>query len=126
LAIVELQDLVLPVLDTIAAPVGSLDPSAFAARNRFARRALKLLNNALRWRAYARGVLLPPASEAGASGEGGTGSMTLEQTLVNELVAKVLLPVLEAGWETGCREISVKVRPNFRHFSIYHFFLLKF
>jgi hypothetical protein len=74
------------------------------ARNRFARRLLKLLHNGLRWRTYARGILLHPSE--GAAG----GSSPLEQTLAVELVGKVLLPILEAGWETGCREIAVKVR----------------
>jgi GC-rich sequence DNA-binding factor len=103
-AIFRAQELVLPVLDAIASPQEFLDPAAMDARNRFARRLLKLLHNALRWRTYARGILL--RSSEGAAG----GGLPLEQTLAVELVGKVLLPVLEAGWETGCREIAVKVR----------------
>lgn len=44
-----------------------------------------------------------------ALGEEVGGGGTLDELLVRECVAKVMLPILEAGWGTGGSEIASKV-----------------
>lgn len=106
LAISQTQHLVAPHLDAISLPRNSFDPSVFPARNRFLRRQLKLFSNAVRWRRFAKDVRMHDAG--GVAG----GSGTFDQLLIWQLVAKVMLPVLEAGWGTGGSEIATRVRTH--------------
>lgn len=104
LAVTQSQSLVAPHLASIALPSNAFDPSTFIARTRFVRRQHKLLQNSMRWRRYAKSVKLPVGDGIAAGG-------TLEELLVRELVAKVVLPVVEAGWGTGGEEVARQVRP---------------
>lgn len=85
LAVRRAQGLLEPVRRYAAEPAVALDPAAFAARDRFAARQVKLAVQALRWRRYVRGTSLPGTATA------------LEPFIAVELVGRVLLPVLEAG-----------------------------
>lgn len=94
--------------------MAAMDVEAIEARNRFSRHLVKLLSNALRWRKYTRGLVLGqgevPSSASEDAVQGfGTGQ-SWEPFISDELVEKTLLPVLEAGWETGGEEIAGKVR----------------
>ncbi|KAM0752770.1 hypothetical protein T439DRAFT_342265 [Meredithblackwellia eburnea MCA 4105] len=100
LAITQAQTLIAPHLATISLPKNSFDPSTFEARNRFANRHVKLVTNALRWRRWGRSLRLH--SGGNLVGAGGT----FDELITRELVAKVLLPVLEASWGTGGAEIA--------------------
>lgn len=97
-AVSSAQSLILPYRDAVAAPLHALDTGAFAARERFARRQLLLATQALRWKRYAKGILVRG------------WSASLEDGLARELIGKVVLPVLEAGWTTGGREVAEEVR----------------
>ncbi|KAL8278337.1 hypothetical protein RQP46_009229 [Phenoliferia psychrophenolica] len=103
LAVTQSQGLVAPHLASIALPQNAFDPSTFDARNRFLARQVALVKNALRWRRWARNFRLPVAGEgAGAGG-------SIDDLVVRELVAKVVLPVAEAGWATGGQEAARSV-----------------
>lgn len=82
-----------------------MDVESIQARNRFVQRCLKLLSSALRWRSLAKEVLLP----AGGEGEGVGAGLKWVAALSMELVERTMLPVLEAGWETGGSEVAAKV-----------------
>lgn len=75
------------------------------ARQRFLQRQLKLLTNGVRWKRYAKGIILPQGQGAGAGAP-------FEACLVNELVVKCMLPVIEAAWDTGGKEVGQKVSYN--------------
>ncbi|CAL1712429.1 unnamed protein product [Somion occarium] len=66
------------------------DPEAIPARRRFLSRRYKLMDNILRWRKYA-------------------GEMYGLGQLVTTLVADVMLPVAESGWEVGGEDSMRKV-----------------
>ena len=102
LAIIQSQSLIAPHLASIALPSNSFDPSTFTARTRFSYRQLKLLKNALKWRRYAKGIKVAHINE-------GVPPATLDELLTRELVAKVMLPLVEAGWGTGGEIIAAKV-----------------
>ena len=74
-----------------------MDVESIEARNRFSQRCLKLLGSALRWKSLAKEIILP----AGGEGEGVGAGLTWVAALSSELVERTMLPVLEAGWETG-------------------------
>lgn len=76
---------------------------AIQARQRFLQRQLKLLSNGLRWRRYSKGIILPQGSGPGAG-------VPFEACLVHELVSKCMLPVIEAAWDTGGKEVAEQVR----------------
>lgn len=83
---------------------------AIQARNRFLERSLKLLNNANRWRRYARNVVHLAAAEGSDINGVSVGSqMPFEECLAKELVGKCMLPVIEAAWDTGGRDVANKV-----------------
>jgi GC-rich sequence DNA-binding factor len=105
-AILRLQSLIVPFTSAVRAPIAGINPEAIQARQRFARRCYKLLSNAMRWRRYAKAFILPAGGEGYGLGAGGSW----ETCLARELVEKVLLPVLEAGWETGGSVIASQVR----------------
>lgn len=75
---------------------------AIQARQRFLQRQLKLLFNAMRWRRYSKGLIL-------AQGQGAGAGAPFEACLISELVIKCMLPVVEAAWDTGGREVGQKV-----------------
>lgn len=66
-------------------------------------RQVKLLQQALRWRRFARSLRIP------ASAEGVGHGLLFDELLERELVAKVILPLVEASWGTGGQEIGLKV-----------------
>lgn len=102
LAITQSQSLIAPHLSSIALPSNSFDPSTFSARTRFSCRQLKLLENGLKWRRYAKGIKVAHMNE-------GVMPATLDELLTRELVAKVILPLVEAGWGTGGEIVAAKV-----------------
>lgn len=108
LAITQAQSLIGPHLAVIAQPARAFDPSAFSARLNFLQRQVKLLENSNKWRRHARSVrasvLQHDAELAGAG-------LLFDQIVQRELVAKVILPVVEASWSTGGQSIAVKVSP---------------
>ena len=83
-----------------------MDPAAISSRHRFLMRQYKLASTVLRWRSLARTVTL----SAGGEGHGVGAGMTLNDAVANELVGKVILPVLDAAWHTGGQELATKVR----------------
>lgn len=94
--------LVIPHLDELANPTILLDTDAIEARNRLAKRLSKLVSMAVRWRRYARGLSLPLGS--------GPGSGSSWDVFIDvELVRKLALPILQAGWQTGGKEIAAEV-----------------
>ncbi|KAM0790089.1 hypothetical protein ACM66B_005417 [Microbotryomycetes sp. NB124-2] len=112
LAVSQSQGLVLPHVDQIQVPSNALDPSTFQARSRFLKRQVKLLDNATKWRRYGRSLRLPAEPlviEADGEVElAGAGSL-FDELLQRELVAKVMLPVIEASWASGGQEVAQEV-----------------
>ncbi|GAA97057.1 uncharacterized protein L969DRAFT_96943 [Mixia osmundae IAM 14324] len=102
-AVTRLQSLVAPLLDQINLPSSKIDASAIHARSRMLRRSFKLLVQAMRWRRYA--VKLRLASSTAVVGTAGTW----DDLLVTEMVTKVLLPLIEASWDTGGHEQARKI-----------------
>lgn len=107
LAITQSQSLIAPNLALLAQLSRAFDPSTFTARLHFLQRQYKLLENALKWRRFARSVRL--SARAADEHFAGAG-MLFDELLQRELVAKVMLPVIEASWSTGGQEIAIKVR----------------
>lgn len=68
---------------------------------------MKLLQNAVRWRRFARSLRLSAISELAGAG------LLFDELLQRELVAKVILPVAEASWDTGGEAVAAKVSPPF-------------
>lgn len=108
LAITRSQTLLAPHLAALALPQHQFDPSTFAARTRFARRQLRLLRNALKWRRYARSLRMQRSGEEDEVQLAG-GGLLFDELVQRELVAKVILPVVEAGWGTGGEEVGAEV-----------------
>jgi len=108
LAITQSQTLLAPHLAALALPAHAFDPSTFAARARFARRQVRLLQNALKWRRYARSLRMHWSKEEDAVQLVG-GGLLFDELIQRELVAKVILPVVEAGWATGGEEVGARV-----------------
>lgn len=94
--------LILPHLDEVRSPTVLLDTDAIEARNRLARRLSKLVSMAVRWRRYARGLTLPLGS---GPGSGSSWDLFIDV----ELVRNLALPILQAGWQTGGKEIVAEV-----------------
>ncbi|GAA5906527.1 uncharacterized protein JCM6883_004506 [Sporobolomyces salmoneus] len=117
------QLLLLPHLTQLSLPSLSYDPSTFLARQHFLSRQLKLLRSCMRWRRFMRSLRLPiltsnsSSSSEEATGQGGEGAgielpangETFDELIMRELVAKVMLPLIEVSWATGGEEISRKV-----------------
>ncbi|TKA52589.1 hypothetical protein B0A53_04599 [Rhodotorula sp. CCFEE 5036] len=118
LAIAALQTLILPHLAVLAVPSLAYDPSTFEARLSFLRRCLKLVRTCQRWRRYMRAMRIPvvpepvSAEEAGGSGDGllevGAGG-SFDELVQRELVARTVLPVVEAAWASGGAEIAKSI-----------------
>lgn len=120
LAIAALQTLILPHLTGLAVPSLAYDPSTFEARLSFLRRCLKLIRTCQRWRRYMRAMRIPVVPEAvgseegmGESGEGllevGAGG-SFDELVQRDLVARTVLPVVEAAWASGGADIAKSVR----------------
>lgn len=86
----------------IAHPQASIDMESIQARQRYLQRQLKLLSSGIRWRRYARSTVLPQGSGPGAGAP-------FEACLVNELVDRCMLPIIEAAWDTGGKEVAQQV-----------------
>lgn len=97
------QSLLAPHLALLASPSLAFDPSTFTARSAFLSRQVKLLQQSLRWRRFARSLRIP------ASAEGVGAGLLFDELLERELVAKVILPLVEASWATGGEEMGAKV-----------------
>ncbi|SCZ88564.1 BZ3500_MvSof-1268-A1-R1_Chr10-2g03001 [Microbotryum saponariae] len=113
LGITQASTLILPHLNQLSLPSNAFDPSTFLARERFLLRQLKLLQNAHKWRRYARNYRLPlstvPSTTMTAPfTEIGSGA-SFDELLQRDLVAKVMLPVIEASWSTGGEKVAGKV-----------------
>lgn len=108
-AIYRLRSLIQPVLKEMRQPLVSVGMEGITARQAFLQRCLKLLTNALRWRKYAQDPLRLPAAADPKSAEGCGAGLSWTEALSRELVEKTLLPVAEAGWETGGAEVAQKV-----------------
>ncbi|KDE06831.1 hypothetical protein MVLG_02867 [Microbotryum lychnidis-dioicae p1A1 Lamole] len=115
LGIIQASTLILPHLNQLSLPSNAFDPSTFLARERFLLRQLKLLQNAHKWRRYARNYRLPlstvpstPTTTPHQFTEIGSGA-SFDELLQRDLVAKVMLPVIEASWSTGGEKIAGKV-----------------
>ena len=94
------EQLVIPHLDAIASPTVALTPDSIAARQRFALRQIKLMVQAIRWRKFAKQITIQSAISR---------AVTLDELLAQRLVGGVLLPLLEAGWQTGGQELATRV-----------------
>ena len=105
LAIRHLQSIILPYVNAIRSPLTGLDMEAIDSRTRTSQRMFKLLSNGMRWRKYAKTLILP----AGGEGDGVGAGTTWETCLARELVGKAMLPVIDAGWETGGSILAAKV-----------------
>lgn len=103
LAITQGQSLIAPHLAAISLPYNLFDPSTFTSRTHFLHRQVKLLQNAVRWRRFARSLRLSAISELAGAG------LLFDDLLQRELVAKVILPVAEASWGNGGEEVAAKV-----------------
>lgn len=103
-AITRSQSLVLPHLAQLAQPANAFDPSTFQARQNFMQRQVKLLENASKWRRYGRSVRLSALTDELA----GAGLM-FDELVQRELVAKVIVPLVEASWSSGGQEIASRV-----------------
>jgi GC-rich sequence DNA-binding factor len=102
------QSLIFPYLSSLASPSHLLTPESMAARNSFLNKYYKLVQDGLRWKSKAKGIRLPTDWEGVGRGLG------LEEMIKGELVDRTLVPVLEAAWETGGKEVGVKVNwPSF-------------
>ncbi|GAA5977143.1 hypothetical protein JCM10908_004871 [Rhodotorula pacifica] len=119
LAIASLQSLILPHLAGLTVPSLAFDPSTFTARLSFLRRCLKLVQTCQRWRRYMRAIRIPAVPESveedallggGAGGllDVGAGA-TFDELVQRELVARTVLPVIEAAWASGGAEIAQQI-----------------
>lgn len=115
LAVAALQSLILPHLSGLSLPALAFDPSTFEARLSFLRRGLKLLRTYQRWRRYMRALRVPVVPEtvndggmAGGMLEVGAGA-TFDELVQRELVARTLLPVVEAAWASGGEAVARQV-----------------
>lgn len=115
LAVAALQSLILPHLSGLSLPALAFDPSTFEARLSFLRRGLKLLRTCQRWRRYMRALRVPVVPEtvndegmAGGMLEVGAGA-TFDELVQRELVARTLLPVVEAAWASGGEAVARQV-----------------
>ncbi|KAK4050995.1 hypothetical protein OIV83_003124 [Microbotryomycetes sp. JL201] len=116
LCVSQSQALLLPHVQQVQVPSNALDPSTFQARTRFLKRQVKLLDNASKWRRYGKSVRLRAFAGQGQSGDddedavelAGAGSL-FDELLQRELVAKVMLPVIEASWASGGQEVAQEV-----------------
>lgn len=123
LSIAHAHSLVLPHLASLALPSLAYDPSTFIARQHFLHRLLKLVRACQRWRRFMRALRVPALPVPVGEGEGGGGAVlevgagaTFDELVQRELVARTMLPVLEAAWTTGGEEIARKVRALFALF----------
>lgn len=129
LAIAALQTLILPHLAGLAVPSLAYDPSTFEARLSFLRRCLKLVRTCQRWRRYMRAMRIPVVPEpvsteevAASSGGGELGEGLLDvgaggsfdELVQRELVARTVLPVVEAAWASGGADIAKLVSSGLR------------
>ncbi|GAA5838754.1 hypothetical protein JCM11251_006727 [Rhodosporidiobolus azoricus] len=114
LSIADLQTLLLPYLSSLTLPSLAYDPSNFTARHRFLTSTLPLLRSAQKWRRYLRAMRIPAVptqlSEEDGGGvlEVGAGG-SFDELIQRELVAKTLLPVVEAAWSTGGEEVAKQI-----------------
>ncbi|GAA5886767.1 hypothetical protein JCM6882_005881 [Rhodosporidiobolus microsporus] len=114
LSIAHLQTLLLPYLSSLTLPSLAYDPTNFTARHRFLASSLPLLRSAQKWRRYMRALRISAVptqlSEEDGGGvlEVGAGA-TFDELVQRELVARTLLPVVEAAWSTGGEEVAKKI-----------------
>ncbi|BGP49978.1 hypothetical protein JCM10450v2_005883 [Rhodotorula kratochvilovae] len=110
LAIAQSQSLVLPRLSALTLPSLAYDPTTFLARQHFLHRQLKLLRTCQRWRRFMRALRVPalPVEIEGGVLEVGAGG-TFDELVQRELVARTVLPVVEASWASGGEEVAKKV-----------------
>lgn len=119
LAIASLQVLIMPHLAKLSVPSLAFDPSTFEARLSFLRRGLKLVRTCQRWRRYMRAIRIPvvpePLDSEGVREAGGVGAAdvievgagaSFDELVQRELVARTLLPVVEAAWASGGAQIA--------------------
>ena len=104
LAITQSQSLIAPHLAQLSQPARAFDPSTFTARLRFLQRQVKLLENGIKWRRLAKSVraLRGDPELAGAG-------LLFDEVIQRELVARVILPVVEASRSTGGQAVAEKV-----------------
>ncbi|GAA5889079.1 hypothetical protein JCM8208_007763 [Rhodotorula glutinis] len=109
LSIAQLQHLILPHLSALSLPSLAFDPSTFVARQHVLHRALKLVRTCARWRRFMRALRIPALAVEIEGGvlEVGAGA-TYDELVQRELVARTVLPVLEAAWATGGAEVANK------------------
>lgn len=106
-AIHNFQQLIRQAGSAIAHPEISIDMESIQARQRFLQRQLKLLTTGVKWRRYAKNIVLTQSSGPGAGAP-------FEACLVGELVDRCMLPVIEAAWDTGGKEVAQQVSGNER------------
>ncbi|GJN92794.1 hypothetical protein Rhopal_005832-T1 [Rhodotorula paludigena] len=114
LAIASSQSIILPHLAALSLPSLAYDPTTFLARQSFLHRQLKLVRTCARWRRFLRALRVPAvpvelrADEGGGTLEVGAGA-SFDELVQRELVAKTVLPVIEAAWASGGEEVARKI-----------------
>ncbi|BGP33773.1 hypothetical protein JCM10296v2_005577 [Rhodotorula toruloides] len=115
LAVAQSQSLILPYQSSLSLPSLAYDPTTFTARLNFLHRQLKLIRTCSRWRRYMRALRVPAVPEkfetaGGETVEAETGAgATFDELVQRELVAKTVLPVVEAAWASGGEEVAKKI-----------------
>ncbi|GAA6030231.1 hypothetical protein JCM8097_009000 [Rhodosporidiobolus ruineniae] len=116
LSVAALQTLLLPFLSSLSLPSLAYDPATFLSRTRFLETHLALVRNAGKWRRYMRALRVPavPVEVKKEDGDGEGllevgGGGTFDELVQRELVAKTLLPVVEAAWGTGGEAVAQKI-----------------
>ncbi|BGP09779.1 GC-rich sequence DNA-binding factor 2 [Rhodotorula toruloides] len=115
LAVAQSQSLILPYQSSLSLPSLAYDPTTFTARLNFLHRQLKLIRTCSRWRRYMRALRVPAVPETfetagGETAEVETGAgATFDELVQRELVARTVLPVVEAAWASGGEEVAKKI-----------------
>ncbi|KAK4050355.1 hypothetical protein OIO90_005148 [Microbotryomycetes sp. JL221] len=114
IAVRDVQRLVLPCFNKIKMPQNASDPDTFEAKTRFLQRLVKLLDNATKWRRYGKSLRLSAIDDDDEDDDhrtdeqttvGAGGAIMYDELLQRELVAKVMLPIIEASY--GANETAV-------------------
>ncbi|GAA5934347.1 uncharacterized protein JCM15063_004548 [Sporobolomyces koalae] len=105
------QQLLVPYESNLSVPALAYDPSTFLTRQHFLSRQVKLVRTCMRWRRLMRSLRMPvqvvPSCHAGEDEvELPGGGEGFDVLVTRELVAKVILPVVEVAWSTGGHEIA--------------------
>ncbi|KAG0145088.1 hypothetical protein CROQUDRAFT_64317 [Cronartium quercuum f. sp. fusiforme G11] len=104
-SLTELKHLAGSTNDLINSLQSQIGMEGIDARNRFLNKCYKLLKQGLRWKKHSKKLVFDQVEYQQPGGH----AIGLEYILAHQLVGQIMLPILQAGWETGGQHMAEKI-----------------